>query len=191
MKTLASWQGGLDTWRLSGCSRTERRAAETALQPATDDTSNQTQNSRERTRVEEFISALVQPPFSLATSCPTEPRQFAMGWTRRSSDRKRASVSPVRWKSALVVKGLPWCEFGVPHGMWREPPENGMVGCETSIRKAEDATHDISFEFPTVDANTLQDLLDLHNETWQTDASAWVMGHENVSRRTWMEDWTG
>jgi hypothetical protein len=36
------------------------------------------------------------------------------------------------WKSASVVERLTWSRFGGPHGKWREPPENGMVGCETS-----------------------------------------------------------
>jgi hypothetical protein len=48
--------------------------------------------------------------------------------------------------------------------MWREPPENGMVGCETSRRKEEDATHNVGLELATVDTDGLQNLLDLHNK---------------------------
>lgn len=78
-----------------------------------------------------FFALLVQRPISPRTSCPTITGRLQWS-TRRSSDRKRAQTTP-QWVKRLVCSR--YCRgagLGFSNGLWREPPENWVVGCETS-----------------------------------------------------------
>ena len=79
-----------------------------------------------------FIFALlVQRPISPRTSCPTNTGRLQ--WlTRRSSDRKRALATPQQAKRLDNSRDYRGAGLGFSSGLWREPPENWEVGCETS-----------------------------------------------------------
>lgn len=79
-----------------------------------------------------FIFALlVQRPISPHTSCPTNTGRLQ--WlTRRSSDRKRALATPQQVKRLDSSRDWRGAGLGFSSGLWREPPENWEVGCETS-----------------------------------------------------------
>ena len=56
---------------------------------------------------------------------------------------------------AVRVWGSPWIR--------REPPENWVVGCETSRGRR---THDIGFQSSTIDTYTLQDFLHFYDKPY-------------------------
>ena len=78
-----------------------------------------------------IFALLVQRPISPRTSCPTNTGRLQ--WlTRRSSDRKRALATPQQAKRLDSSRDCRGAGLGFPNGLWREPPENWEVGCETS-----------------------------------------------------------
>lgn len=107
-----------------------------------------------------FFALLAQPPISPHNHVSNQHR--TLQWpARRSSDRKRARTAS-GWKNASIVEN----ERGAGSGfskIWREPPENWVVGCETSRGKG-DATHDVRFQSPTINTYALQYLLHFHDE---------------------------
>ncbi len=108
-----------------------------------------------------FPHSSLSPPFHHANRVSNHDRTCAVDRAAIKRPKTRADLvtggrTPrLSRTDAVRVWGSPW--------VWREPPENWVVGCETRETN-EGVTHAISLQTTAVNTYTLQDLLHFHNE---------------------------
>ena len=115
-----------------------------------------------------FRTISLSPPFHRATAGPTSTEWCSGRRGDQATENARlphpgGRTPRLSRTTAKRAWGSPW--------VWREPPENWVVGCETSRGKNE--THAADFQFPTIHANTLQNLLHFDDEPYEKDKEMW------------------